>query len=239
MLALVLAAGFLFATSGTVYATESVEYVEKSWDVTRIVSATKTAECTPITSDMENIGGEVPSWYVVKGDVTIDRRLVVWGVVNIILTDGSKLTVKDGISVLWDRTLNIYAQSDGESAGELICIADTNYNAAIGSNDNSGPNGPITIHGGKVTADAKTHGTDGAGIGGGNTGAGGTVTIYGGTIDARGGNYAAGIGSGDADGDGRDGGTVTIYGGVVGAVGGKDGAGIGGGEGANGGNVTI
>ncbi|MBQ9068307.1 MAG: hypothetical protein IJ131_04475, partial [Eggerthellaceae bacterium] len=212
LLALVLAAGFLFATSGTVYATEgidnveksddgteavstaraasaadltigslsateSVEYVEKSWDGTRVVSTTKTAECTPITSDMENIGGEVPSWYVVKGDVTIDRRLVVWGVVNIILTDGSKLTVKDGISVLWDRTLNIYAQSDGESAGELICIADTNYNAAIGSNDNSGPNGPITIHGGKVTADAKTHGTDGAGIGGGNTGAGGTITI--------------------------------------------------------------
>ena len=152
LLALVLAAGFLFATSGTVYATESVEYVEKSWDVTRVVSTTKTAECTLITSDMKNIGGEVPSWYVVKGDVTIDRRLVVWGVVNIILTDGSKLTVKDGISVLWDRTLNIYAQSDGESAGELICYADTNYNAAIGSNDNSGPNGPITIHGGKISA---------------------------------------------------------------------------------------
>lgn len=239
LLALILAAGFLFATSGTVYATESVEYVEKSWDVTRIVSATKTAECTLITSDMENIGGEVPSWYVVKGDVTIDRRLVVRGVVNIILTDGSKLTVKDGINVHHTSRLNIYAQSDGESAGELICIADTNYNAAIGSNDDSGPNGPITIHGGKVTADAKTHGTDGAGIGGGNTGAGGTVTIYGGKIDARGGNYAAGIGSGDADGPGRDGGTVTIYGGVVGAVGGKDGAGIGGGEGANGGTVTI
>ncbi len=276
LLALVLAAGFLFATSGTVYATEgidnveksgdgteavstartasaadltagtiyaaateSVDYVEKRWDGTRVVSETKTEECTPITSDMENIGGEVPSWYVVKGDVTIDRRLVVWGVVNIILTDGSKLTVKDGISVLWDRTLNIYAQSDGESAGELICIADTNYNAAIGSNDNSGPNGPITIHGGKVTADAKTDGTDGAGIGGGNTGSGGTITIYGGTIDARGGNYAAGIGSGDADGSGRDGGTITIYGGDVTAVGGKDGAGIGGGEGANGGNVTI
>ena len=239
LLAVVLAAGFLLAASGPAYAAESVDYVEKSWDVTRVVSTTKTAECTPITSDMENIGGEVPSWYVVKGDVTIDRRLVVWGVVNIILTDGSKLTVKDGINVRWDRTLNIYAQSDGESAGELICIADTNYNAAIGSNDNSGPNGPITIHGGKVTADAKTHGTDGAGIGGGNTGAGGTITIYGGTIDARGGNYAAGIGSGDADGSGRDGGTVTIYGGVVGAVGGKDGAGIGGGEGANGGNVTI
>ena len=237
LLAVVLAAGFLLAASRPAYAAESVDYVQKSWDGTRVVSETKTAECTPITSDMENIGGEVPSWYVVKGDVTIDRRLVVWGVVNIILTDGSKLTVKDGINVRWDRTLNIYAQS-GET-GELVCYADTNYNAAIGSNDNSGPNGPITIHGGKVTADAKTHGTDGAGIGGGNTGAGGTITIYGGTIDARGGNYAAGIGSGDADGSGRDGGTVTIYGGVVGAVGGNDGAGIGGGEGANGGNVTI
>ena len=69
LLALVLATGFLFATSGTVYATEGADNNEKSWDGARVVSATETAECTPITSDMENIGGEVPSWYVVKGDV--------------------------------------------------------------------------------------------------------------------------------------------------------------------------
>ena len=237
MLALVLAAGFLFATSGTVYATESVKYVEKSWDRTRVVSETKTEEALLLTSDTEYIQGR----YYVRGTIESSKRLkVVEGAeAHIILMDGCKLTLKDGINVHHTSRLNIYAQSDGENAGELICYADTNYNAAIGSNDNSGPNGPITIHGGKVTADAKTHGTDGAGIGGGNTGAGGTVIIYGGKIDARGGNYAAGIGSGDADGSGRDGGTVTIYGGDVTATGGKDGAGIGGGEGANGGNVTI
>ena len=226
---------------------DSVQYVEKSWnaDSKQVVSTTKTAECTPITSDTKDMGGATPSWYVVNGNVVNDNRLVVWGVVNIILTDGSSLTLKDGISVQSDRTLNIYAQSEGDSAGALICGADTNDNAAIGSNEETGACGTINIHGGKVTADTKTNGEDAAGIGGGEGGDGGNVTIYGGIVKAIGGSVndegGAGIGGGDRDGDaGGNGGTTVIYGGDVTAIGGANAAGIGGGDdGGDSGNIYI
>lgn len=237
----------LFFAVQPAYATESVQYVEKSWnaDSKQVVSTTKTAECTPITRDTKDMGGATPSWYVVNGNVVNDNRLVVWGVVNIILTDGSSLTLEDGISVQSDRTLNIYAQSEGDSAGALICYADTNDNAAIGSNETSGDCGTINIHGGKVTADTKNNGEDAAGIGGGEEGNGGNVTIYGGVVNAIGGSVndegGAGIGGGDRDGDrGGNGGTTIIYGGDVTAQGGANAAGIGGGDdGGNGGTVKI
>ena len=235
-----------FAVQPAYAVVERVQYVEKSWDADskRVVSTTKTANCVPITSDMDvDIGGVTPGWYVVNGDITIEDRLVVWGQVNIILTDGSKLTVEDGISVLSDRELNIYAQAG--DTGELIALADTDDNAAIGSDETSGDCGTINIHGGKVTADTKNNGEDAAGIGGGEEGNGGTVTIYGGTVKATGGSVnddgGAGIGGGDRDGDrGGNGGTTIIYGGDVTAQGGANAAGIGGGDdGGNGGTVKI
>jgi hypothetical protein len=237
----------LFFAVQPAYATESVQYIEKSWnaDSKQVVSTTKTAECTPITSDTKDMGGATPSWYVVNGNVVNDNRLVVWGVVNIILTDGSSLTLEEGISVQSDRTLNIYAQSEGDSAGALICYADTNDNAAIGSDETSGDCGTINIHGGKVTADTKNNGEDAAGIGGGEEGNGGNVTIYGGVVKATGGSVndegGAGIGGGDRDGDrGGNGGTTIIYGGDVTAQGGANAAGIGGGDdGGNCGTVKI
>jgi hypothetical protein len=236
LLALVLAMGFLFATSGTAYAVENVSYVEKSWDGTKVVSETKTVECAPITKDTENIQG----WYYVSGAIESTNRITVaeGAEANIILTDGSKLTLEKGINVYWSSRLNIYAQQ-GET-GELVCYADTSKeNAPIGSDNNSGPNGPITIHGGKITANNDNNEAHAAGIGAGKTGAGGTITIYGGTIEARGGNGSAGIGGGDAYGPGRDGGTITIYGGDVKAYGGGGAAGIGGSRGGNGGTITI
>lgn len=236
LLALVLAMGFLFATSGTAYAVEDVSYVEKSWDGTKVVSETKTAECALITKDTENIQG----WYYVSGDIETKNRIKVaeGAEANIILTDGSKLTLEKGINVYWSSKLNIYAQQ-GET-GELVCYADTSKeNAPIGSDNNSGPNGSITIHGGKITANNDNNEAHAAGIGAGKTGAGGTITIYGGTIEARGGNGSAGIGGGDAYGPGRDGGKITIYGGDVKAYGGGGAAGIGGGRGGNGGVITI
>ena len=224
---------------------QSVWYIKKGWDADsrQVVSETSSRVCTPISSDTVNLNG----WYYVTSTVANDNRIVVdqGEEANIVLTDGSKLTVKGGIYVPWNSRLNIYGQSEGENAGELICYSKTddarwnNCDAAIGSNDNTGPNGPITIHGGKVTADTSKYGTEAAGIGAGNTGAGGTITIYDGTIVARGGSCGAGIGGGDADGEGRDGGTITIYGGDIKAYGGVKGAGIGGGEGGNGGTVTI
>ena len=217
---------------------DSVQYVEKSWDGTekKVVSETKTAECAPITKDTENIQG----WYYVSGTIEGSKRLTVMEgqEANIILTDGSKLTLEKGINVYWSSKLNIYAQQ-GET-GELVCYADTSKeNAPIGSDNNSGPNGPITIHGGKITANNDNNEAHAAGIGAGKTGAGGTITIYGGTIEARGGNGSAGIGGGDAYGPGRDGGTITIYGGDVKAYGGGGAAGIGGSRGGNGGVITI
>ncbi|SEO71331.1 Ig-like domain-containing protein [Denitrobacterium detoxificans] len=243
LLALVLAMGFLFATSGTAYANEAVAYVEKSWDSAKaeVVSETKTAECTPITSSTTGISG----WYVVNGNIESSKRLVVSGTANIVLADGAKLYLEDGINVPAGATLNIYSQSEGDSAGELYCDADTNDNAAIGANETSGDCGTINIHGGKVTADTKTKGEDAAGIGGGEEGNGGTVTIYGGIVKAYGGSVndegGAGIGGGDCDdGVGGNGGLVYIYGGDVTAQGGANAAGIGGGDdGGNGGLVYI
>ena len=209
---------------------DSVQYIEKRWNGTQVVSETKTAECTPITDSTTGISG----WYVVNGNIESSKRLVVSGTANIILADSVKLYLEDGINVPADATLNIYAQSDGDSAGELYCDADTNDNAAIGSNGTSGDCGTINIHGGKVTADTKTYGEDAAGIGGGEDGNGGNVVIYGGTVKAYGGSVndegGAGIGGGDRDSNGGNGGAVFIYSGDVTAVGGANAAGIGGGD---------
>ena len=107
--------------------------------------------------------------------------------------------------------------------------------------------GELTVTGGEVYA----YGSDdygdfeapggGAGIGGGRDADGSKVTISGGYVYAKGGNFAAGIGSGCEYiwSGGKRGGTVTITGGTVYAYGGEDAAGIGGGEDADGGTVII
>ena len=65
----------------------------------------------------------------------------------------------------------------------------------------------------------------------------GSLTVYGGSVKATGGEYAAGIGSGDKAPDMA--GYVTIYGGKVEAYGGKNSAGIGGGNKGTGAIVNI
>ena len=235
LLAVILQIGMMPAN---VFAGSSVSYVERSWNGSKVVETTKTANCTPVSDVDED---EFSSgWYYVDADKTYSsrERLEISGTVNIVLTDGKKLTCNDGINVPSGSTLNIYGQSGG--TGELVAKGDTNYCAAIGGDDGQSC-GTVNIHGGKVTADAKNdgEGLEAAGIGGGEEGGGGTVNIYGGTVNATGTNYAAGIGAGDCDDNGKDGGTVKIYGGNVTAQGGCDAAGIGGGEGASGGNVEI
>ncbi|MBQ9060874.1 MAG: hypothetical protein IJ128_07010, partial [Firmicutes bacterium] len=75
---------------------------------------------------------------------------------------------------------------------------------------------------------------------GGDDGGGANVIIDGGTVTAQGGNYAAGIGTGQKPADDRKGdGSLTVNGGNVTAKGGIDGAGIGGGENADGLKTTI
>ena len=65
-------------------------------------------------------------------------------------------------------------------------------------------------------------------IGGNDNSGHGDINIYGGKINATGGNYGAGIGSGDEN--KSDCGTISIYGGDITAQGGADAAGIGAGK---------
>ncbi|MBQ9068046.1 MAG: hypothetical protein IJ131_03150, partial [Eggerthellaceae bacterium] len=81
------------------WAVEEVQYVEKSWDAEskQVVSETKTAQAAALTSDTEYING----WCYVSGTIEGSKRLTVMGgqEANIILTDGSKLTLEKGINV--------------------------------------------------------------------------------------------------------------------------------------------
>ena len=134
------------------------------------------------------------SWYVVTENVTIDKRIIITGTVNLVLCDGAKLIAKQGISVNGLNrygfsggnvlsALNIYAQSGGTGtlfAGTTDGISSIlPYNpddAAIGG-DHEFRNGDIAIHGGNITA-LSNYGA--AGIGSGQYCDGGNVDIYGG-----------------------------------------------------------
>ena len=234
--------GLVPGMSLTAMADSEVSYQEGSWSGNSVTYTAKTA-ANPTTLVSDTTAWADGNWYVVPaGGVTISNRVTVTGTVNLILMDGNTLTASKGITVAEGNTLNIYAQSEGDNAGELL-INGANYKAGIGG-DGQYPYtyknaGTVTIHGGKITTKG---GANGAGIGGGYSGDGGNITIYGGTINAVGGQYGAGIGGGQpGDTGGGNGGTVTIYGGTVRATGSTDGgAGIGGGHtGGNGGNVTI
>ena len=219
------------AANSPAYAADTISYIERSWDGSKVVSAEKTASCTPLSTCGEELGD---GWYYVDSDKTYEDRISVDGTVNLILTDGKTLTCNDGINVGPGRNLNIYEQAGG--TGKLTARGDTNNCAAIGGKN--GQNcGNVTIHGGNVTADCynDNKGEDGAGIGGGDSGTGGHIIIYGGNIEARGSNNGAGIGGGTRG----SGGTIDIYGGIVKAKGGTDSAGIGGGDVGSGGTVNI
>lgn len=89
--------------------------------------------------------------------------------------------------------------------------------------------GPLNIYGqtagtGKLIANG---GTSGAGIGGNMDGNYSSIVIMGGIIEAKGGDYAAGIGSGHCVNEEPTRGDITISGGEVTATGGEKAAGIG------------
>lgn len=213
------------------------------------VERTRT-DCLPVVAGDEQWKD---GWYAVDSNVSVERRIVVDGDVNLILTDGNALNVKGGIEVTKGNSLTIYAQStDKDTMGSLTAttrnsgFADC---AAIGggATEDTADAGTITIHGGAIKADNAGGYSRAAGIGGGfwnpdvgadkaDAGKGGTVTITGGVVTAFGGWNAAGIGGGQQS----DGGSLTVAGGVVSATGGKSfGAAIGGGEGGDGGAVLI
>ena len=164
-------------------------------------------------------------WYVVQGDVTIDGRVIVYGDVHLILTDGCDLTVNGGIQVekvedIYISSLTIYAQStDKNTMGRLtarsgrICGDSIIYrDAAIGGDGGFNSEGQVR-----------------------NGGSGGEVIINGGIVEATSGD-GAGIGGGWGDKVGGSGGEVIINGGSIKATS-ASGAGIGGGLGENNGGI--
>ena len=234
--------GMMPACGNKVFAASDVQYVERSWNGSKVTETTKTAWCTPV-SDVDYDEFHNGWWYYVNSNVEYDDRVEISGTVNLILADGKTLTCNDGINVGSGSTLNIFPGPGG--SGKLVAKGDTNDCAAIGGNDGQA-GGTIVIHGGNVVADCynSNAGEDAAGIGGGEGASGATVDIYGGTVNATGGtkdsaNSGAGIGSGDKDGYSVNAGTIKIYDGNVTAQGGPDAAGIGGGNEVSGGTVEI
>lgn len=168
-------------------------------------------------------------WYVAEGNTAINTRVVIRGNVNLILKDGSKLTIDGGIRLTGNNSLTIYGQTGG--SGELIVQNVNPGNAGIGGNSYE-KSGTLTIYGGKITAQG---GSFGAGIGGGNGYSGGSTAINGGVVTANGGFGAAGIGGGYSG----AGGNINISGGTVTATGTNSAAGIGTATNGSGGTVTI
>ena len=241
----------------TALAADEVSYLAYSWDGSKLTSEMKSVTDYTLVASTDTAWGAAgeTTWYVADGDVSISNRVDVNGSVNLLLKDDCELS-PNFIIISAGSTLTIYAQTEGETAGKLVCSngigtvgstliihggtvnATGPIGAGIGGMSRGEQGGTVTIYGGTVTAT----GYQGAGIGGGMSGEGGTVTIYGGTVNASGTN-GAGIGGGssssvvsnvyDIDSSCGNGGTVTIYGGTVNASG-TNGAGIGGGSAATG-----
>ena len=127
-----------------------------------------------ITNDMTAIGiANEETWYVVEGDVTINKNFGIKGNVHLILADGSSLTVdatndSDYNAIYIDSSdgrdgLTIYGQDKGN--GRLTING--KHGIYIGK-------GNLTINGGNVDVDAQI---DGINISQGN------LTINGGKVD--------------------------------------------------------
>ena len=164
-----------------------------------------------------------------------------------------KISIADGATVTLDNaTINGVNNDNYEWAGlnclgnATIVLKDGTTNTVRGFYEEYPgilvPVGSkLTIQGGsegtgKLTASPFDGGTEdsyGAGIGGGYSIPSGDISIEGGTVTAKGGQYAAGIGGGDATC-----GNISITGGTVTAMGGRQGAGIGGGK-STCGNISI
>nr|MCR5461130.1 hypothetical protein [Acetatifactor sp.] len=170
------------------------------------------------------------TWYVVKEDYTLTRRVLITTNVNLIICDGATLTCEKGISVGNEGSLTIWAQSS-ENKGKLVCSADGDR-AAIGS-DIEWDAGPITINGCEISV---TGAAKAAAIGGGTGQWAKSITINGGKITATAGEDGAAIGSGRGAGSAT--GTITVNGGDVTVIS-NYGAGIGSGYGAGGVDVVI
>lgn len=113
-------------------------------------------------------------WYVVSDNVTIEGRITVKGIVNLILTDKATLTAEKGITVHNGNLLTIYAQSEvGDTMGRIVIDGSRQNQAGIGGYGTSASTkicGNVTINGGKIDFSLQTkdkvNNSNSAGIGG-------------------------------------------------------------------------
>jgi len=204
----------------------NVPYVKYSWnEATSTLSSTEEYEekCIEVKSTTTTW---TEGWYVVTGDVTITTRVQIKGHVRLILADGCNLIAAQGISVEpgWQNNaeLTIYGQKNSTGKLSATGVEGTDssgsvYYAGIGArgSDTSGyRSGPITIHGGQITAT----GSDFApGIGCGGEGCEYWITIYHGTVSAQSGGSSgttSAIGGITTRGNTSEG-YLQIYGGTV------------------------
>ena len=222
-----------------------VGYVECSWDGTQVVKTNQVANATNLaTCSLPGSGSYLylddGQKYYVSGSLSISGVLRVNGgkKVDLILCDGSRLTVKEIRVEGVGSRLRIFGQERG--TGTLTINAPSNGCAAIGCASEEYCD--IEIHGGVIKVKG---GYGAAAIGGGYKTtfsdeyigtAFSTISIFGGTIDATGGDCSAAIGGSALS---KNGGHIYIYGGDITAQGGDDsygsvsfngGAGIGGGH---------
>ena len=163
------------------------------------------------TTELNVFEGENIGWYLVDHDVTVNGRINVTGDVNLVLANGVKLTVSDGISVIAPNSLTIYSSTQDENKMATVTIPNTDNKAGIGGcvSDFNGPatsNGTLTIYGGRYSIKSSY-----VGIGGGRNGTTkedylteyypvpasecNPITIYGGVYDFSGTGLGIGCGT--------------------------------------------
>ena len=124
-------------------AATKVTYVDSSGE-----NKTRSTYTNVKSSTAEFIGG----WYVVSGKVTIEDRLYVSDDTNLILTDGSRLTVKGGIEVGSGVKFNVYTQDGGTGALYAGTTTGSNVTAGYGNCGIGGRNAIVNIMGGNIYA---------------------------------------------------------------------------------------
>lgn len=121
-------------------------YIECSWDdVNKQVVRTAMTRPTPPTSVTSSTYSLDNDWYVVSGNVTINRNVLCSGHARLILCDGANLTITGGLTVRnhYSRdSLTIYCQSYSSSMGRLTCTSGAEFFSGIGGDETSSAKTP-------------------------------------------------------------------------------------------------
>lgn len=169
-------------------ATEVVSY--KDWD-----SESKSLKKTSLPNDIvinkitdttREIGEEgKETWYITEGETTINTDITVYGTVNLILADDTKLDIvsgnTSGIGLVLGAVLNIYGQDKGNGRLNITCTSD--YFGIMNWSDESATNYPLNIYGGLITSTGGARDENNA-RGGIRVGKSKALSLYGGTVKA-------------------------------------------------------